>query len=48
MLDGDYYEKVQDFLTSVAGTEHACAKLTNECFQQVMDEASKVNLSITA
>jgi len=41
-LDGDYYERVQDFLTSLARTEQTSAITANDCFQRVVDDASKV------
>ena len=44
MLDGDYYERVKDFLTSLAGAEQTCASTANDCFQRVTSDASKVNL----
>lgn len=43
-LDGDYYEKVRDFLTLLARTEQSSANTANECFQRVMDDASKVRV----
>jgi len=44
-LDGDYYERMQDFFTSLARAELSCANTASECFQQVVDDASKVNAS---
>jgi len=46
-LDGDYYEKLREFLTSLAGTEQTCANTANDCYQQVMDNASKVHFPLT-
>jgi hypothetical protein len=41
-LDGDFFEKVQEFFTLLARMEQSCADVVHGSFEVVATEAAKV------
>ena len=45
VLDGDMFEKVQEFFSTLGRTELESAKTTLESFSKVLSDADLVNIS---